>query len=172
VECDERRERSDVHDPPVAPIEHVPAENLAAPQRAREVRLEHVVPRRIVQLERGRLHGLGRAVDQDVHFAERFENAARELHERGAIDDVAGNAQGLLAQRFDLGGHLLDAFHAPRRGHDIGARRGQPQRERSANPTRSTHDHRRAAVETERSVTFGDHGPRTQLHPTPARGSP
>ena len=152
-EGDEGVEGGHVHDAPVAPLDHGPAEDLAGAQGAGEVRLQDAAPLLLGEVEDGRALDAARAVDEDVDLPERGEDGVPRLLERGAVGDVGGGADRLPAARLDLLRRRLDRLRRARAGHDVGAGLGHAQRERAADPGGAAEDDRHLARQVQRGVT-------------------
>ena len=121
VQADERGERGDVDDAAVPALEHVGAEDLAGAKRAGQVGVEDALPLGVVDLERGAPLGPSGAVDQDVDLAEGLDGGLAERLQGGAVGDVAGEPQGVLAPSLDREGRGLDLRLPSRAGGDVGS---------------------------------------------------
>ena len=145
VQAHEGGERADVDDPPVAPLDHGAAEDLAGAEGAGEVGLQDVVPLLLGHLEAGHPPRLARAVDEDVDRAEGGDARGQQALERRAVGHVARLPQRAPAARLDLRGHFVDQLPPPPGGDDVRPRLGQAQGQRAADAGSPADDDRRAS---------------------------
>jgi len=141
------------------------AENLTSAQRAREVRLEDVVPVRLGEIQGRRALDFACAVDEDVHLPERSDRSRKQAVERPAVGDVRRDAQRTASDLLDLRCGPIDVIDPTPGRHDIGTRLREPQRERPSDTTGPTENDGDLTAQIEARPGHGP-TPHTACRPT------
>src|SRR5271165_5732706 len=127
-----------MNDASVAAFQHMPAEDLRRAQRSGEVGFEDSIPVCFREVECRTSLGATGAVDEDVHFAERFDRFGENVFKAAATLHIRGAAQRAAAQRLDFRHRLRHQIAASGCWDDVGSRLGETYRERVSNTAGST----------------------------------
>ncbi len=92
---------------------------------------------------------------EDVDLAEGLDALVAQALERGDVGDIGGDRQRAAAAVLNLGGDVLDELDAAAGRDHVGARVGQTERERAADPARTTDDDGRTAGQIEQLHEVG-----------------